>query len=222
MKKNGKGIKKTSKCDVFPQTVYCWGSQCFLGVSALSGMLCLPRWAWFSLLCGLVSHLVFQLVWDAVSASLGLPACLLCCFPSCLPPTKPKRKNMSKFHVRFLDLFGVYGGVTLYDPLEKKKDQCNKVQVAKVWFYCSTENFRTRGYMNPGNCAFTLSRDYFVTAGRPCLLISSPTCGLQDTKYQSHSLVRSAQQMLPESLMVNKIWVIPYIKHGCRCITVSV
>ena len=29
----------------FPQTVYCWGSQCFLSVSALTGMLCLPRWA---------------------------------------------------------------------------------------------------------------------------------------------------------------------------------
>ena len=29
----------------FPQTVYCSGSQCFLSVSALTGMLCPPRWA---------------------------------------------------------------------------------------------------------------------------------------------------------------------------------
>ena len=29
----------------FPQTIYCCGSQCFLSVSALTGMLCPPRWA---------------------------------------------------------------------------------------------------------------------------------------------------------------------------------
>ena len=29
----------------FLQTVYCWGSQCFLSVSALTGMLCPLRWA---------------------------------------------------------------------------------------------------------------------------------------------------------------------------------
>ena len=40
----------------FPQTVYCCGSQCFLSVSALTGMLCPPRWA-----------------------------CLRSCLPPCLP-----------------------------------------------------------------------------------------------------------------------------------------
>ena len=69
---------------VFPQTVYCWGSQCFLSVSALSGMLCPHRWACLSPVSGLVFHL--QLVWDAVSASLGVSP---------------------KFHVRFLQVFGV-------------------------------------------------------------------------------------------------------------------
>ena len=38
------------------QTVYCWGSQCFLSVSALTGMLCPLRWA-----------------------------CLRSCLPPCLP-----------------------------------------------------------------------------------------------------------------------------------------
>ena len=46
---------------VFPQTVYCWSFQCFLSVSALSGMLCLPRWACLSLVSGLVSHVSLQL-----------------------------------------------------------------------------------------------------------------------------------------------------------------
>ncbi len=56
---------------LFPQTVYCGGSQFFLSVSALFVMLCPPRWACLSLVSGLVSQLVFHLVWDAVSASLG-------------------------------------------------------------------------------------------------------------------------------------------------------
>ena len=41
---------------IIPQTVYGWGSQCFLSVSALTGMLCPPRWA-----------------------------CLRSCLPPCLP-----------------------------------------------------------------------------------------------------------------------------------------
>ena len=88
----------------FTQTVYCWGSQCFLSVSALtgmlsaslglppvlsptlspiwSGMLCPPGWSYLSLVCGLVSGLVCHLGWDAVSASLGR---LRSCLPACLP-----------------------------------------------------------------------------------------------------------------------------------------
>ena len=95
---------------VFPPTVDCLslvsnlvsGLVCHLGwddVSASlwsclsldsiwSGMLCLPPWACLFLVSGLVSHLVFQLVWDAVSVLWGLPP---------------------KFHVRFVQLFGVYG-----------------------------------------------------------------------------------------------------------------
>ena len=33
----------------FSPKVYCWGSQCFLSVSALAGMLCPPRWSCLSL-----------------------------------------------------------------------------------------------------------------------------------------------------------------------------
>ena len=74
----------------FPKTVFCWGPQCFLSVSALSGLLCPPPGLCFSclrsrlpalspdfvsrlvpaclsLVSGLVSQLV-SLVWDAVSA----------------------------------------------------------------------------------------------------------------------------------------------------------
>ena len=111
---------------VSSQAVCCWGSLCFLSVSALPGMLCPPCWACLSLAAGLVSHLVFQLVcvrlpglvsqlvfglssqlvshvvfhlvWDAV-----LPAGLGSCVRALgLSP---------KFHVRFVQLFGVYGGV---------------------------------------------------------------------------------------------------------------
>ena len=87
------GSTKKSR-HVFPQTVYFWGSQCFLSVFALSGMLCPPPGLCFSclrsclrsclpaglgccvrlpacvtLVSGLVSHLVSQLVWSAVCAS---------------------------------------------------------------------------------------------------------------------------------------------------------
>ena len=79
----------------FPQTVYCWGSQCFLSVSALTGMLCLPRWACLGSclpphlpsglgccvrLAGLVSGLVSGLV-----CHLGSLGCLRSCLPACLP-----------------------------------------------------------------------------------------------------------------------------------------
>ena len=70
----------------FHQTDYCWGSQCFLSVSALDGMLCPPRWSCLSLVSGLVSQLVSHLVWDAVSASLVLSfSSLRSCLPACLP-----------------------------------------------------------------------------------------------------------------------------------------
>ena len=152
----------------FHQTVYCWGSQCFLSVSALTGMLRPPRWAclrsclpsglgcyvrlaglafflslvlspsfclcfvsylvfylgccvcppWacLFLVFGLVSQLVSHLVWDAVFAFLArLPAQLVSGLLShpvfqlvwcvCALGLSPK------FHVRFVQLFGVYGGV---------------------------------------------------------------------------------------------------------------
>ena len=129
----------------------------FLRVSALPRMLCPPCWACLSLVSGLVSHLVFQLVWDAVSAFLAiypdftrycawacLPACLrsflLACFPCCLPPglgcsvrllglspspaclpsclpaglgCRVRALGLSPNFVRFVQLFGVYGGVIL-------------------------------------------------------------------------------------------------------------
>ena len=87
------------------QTVYCWGSLCFLSVSALAGMLCPPRWSCLysclrsclpaylssglgcclSLVSGLFSQLVSHLVWDAVFASLVLSfSCLWSCLPACL------------------------------------------------------------------------------------------------------------------------------------------
>ena len=85
-------------CLLIPQAVYGWGSQCFLSVSALTGlvfllsavlspvlsailagMLCPPRWA----VSGLVSQLVSHLVWGALSASLVLSfSCLWSCLPA--------------------------------------------------------------------------------------------------------------------------------------------
>ena len=173
----------------FPQTVYCWGSQCFLSVSALTGMLCPLRWAclrsclppclpsglgccvrlaglspvlspslspiWSEMLCpppwsclslvsglvsqllslfclvaclsswaclflvsGLVSQLVSHLVWDAVFAFLArLPAQLvsgLLSHPVFQLVWCVRALGLSpKFHVRFVQLFGVYGGVIL-------------------------------------------------------------------------------------------------------------
>ena len=88
---------------IFPQAVYCWGSQCclkcvlspslfpkqftvgvlnaVLSVSALAGVLCPPRWACLPI-C-LPSGFVFQLGSGAVSASLGLSPNLS---PSVLSP----------------------------------------------------------------------------------------------------------------------------------------
>ena len=104
-KKIGNGVygptSKISKFHVFPQTVYCWGSQCCLkcvrlgwgAVSAslslspvtqfvspfvshltLAGVLCPPRWACLRscLPICLPPGFVFDLGWGAVSASLGL------------------------------------------------------------------------------------------------------------------------------------------------------
>ena len=57
-----------------------------LSVSALAGMLCLPRWSCLSLVSGLVFQLVSHLVWDAVSASPVVSfSCLRPCLPACLP-----------------------------------------------------------------------------------------------------------------------------------------
>ena len=93
-------IKSTGRY-VFPQTVYCWGSQCCLkcvrlgwgAVSAsqslspvsqfvshlalsftLAGVLCPPRWACLRSCLPICfpSGFVFDLGWGAVSASLGL------------------------------------------------------------------------------------------------------------------------------------------------------
>ena len=78
---------------VFPQTVYCWGSHCFL-----SGL---------SLACRLVSHVVSHLVWDAASAFKA-------CLPSCLRWSGMLCRALRlspKFHVRFVQLFRVYCGV---------------------------------------------------------------------------------------------------------------
>ena len=73
-----------------PQTVYCWGSQCCLKCVRLS--------------------------WVAVSASLVLCfSCLKSCLPSCLPAGLGCRVCglglSQEFYARFVQLFGVYGGV---------------------------------------------------------------------------------------------------------------
>ena len=66
----------------------------------------------FELVSGLVSqlvfHLVFQLVWDAVAVSLVLSPS----WYSILSFTgkAETKKQKFKLHVRFLQLFGVYGG----------------------------------------------------------------------------------------------------------------
>ena len=95
---------------IFPQTVYCWGSQCCLkcvrlGWGAVSASLSLSPLSQF-----VSPSFVFHLGWGAVSASLGLSAnlstiwlclspwvgccvrlaelvsCLPICLPICLPP----------------------------------------------------------------------------------------------------------------------------------------
>ena len=81
-----------------------------------SGMLCLPPWACLFLVSGLVSQLVSHLVWDAVFAFLArLPAQLvsgLLSHPVFQLVWCVRALGLSpKFHVRFVQLFGVYGGV---------------------------------------------------------------------------------------------------------------
>ncbi len=208
------------------QTVYGWGSQCFLNVSALTGMLCPPRWACLrsclpsGLGCcvrlaglvfllsavlspvlsailagmpcpprwavsGLVSQLVSHLVWGALSASLGLSfSCLWSCLPLlslfclvaflssgmlCLPPLGLSFSCLwsclplvwdavfaflarlpaqlvfglvahpvfqlglsPKFHVRFVQLFGVYGGVIFMALSSFRKSLANRRHLGKV------------------------------------------------------------------------------------------
>ena len=67
-----------------PQAVCCWGSPCFLDVSALPGVSTLR--ACLSLVSGLVSHPVFKMVWDAVSGFLGLSPILSPVFSASLSP----------------------------------------------------------------------------------------------------------------------------------------
>ena len=94
----------------FPKQFYCWGSQCFLSMFDLSGMLCPPGWACLrSCLPSLVFGLVSELVWDAVSAWACLPSCLRAGLGCCV--RQSGNDINSKFHVRFLYRFGVYGGV---------------------------------------------------------------------------------------------------------------
>ena len=68
---------------LFLQTGYCWGSQCFLGVSALSGMLCPPPW-W----CCVKSQCEFLLL------DIQRPPEV-----RCLDPKKiPKTPNLRRYH----------------------------------------------------------------------------------------------------------------------------
>ena len=81
-----------------------------------SGMLCLPPLGLSFLVSGLVSQLVSHLVWDAVFAFLArLPAQLvsgLLSHPVFQLVWCVRALGLSpKFHVRFVQLFGVYGGV---------------------------------------------------------------------------------------------------------------
>ena len=63
----------------FSPTGYCWGSQCFLSVSALFEMLCPPLWA-----C-LPTRLRS---WLPSSREAGL-GCFACRFPACRQPCLP-------------------------------------------------------------------------------------------------------------------------------------
>ena len=109
----------TARRIFFPKQLRVGILNAFLVVSTLSRMLCPPRPACVSLVSGLVSHVVFQLLWDVFSPFLGLspslsPAlssswsgmlCLLgilssswsgmlrpppwACLPACLPSCLP-------------------------------------------------------------------------------------------------------------------------------------
>ena len=95
-------------------------SSLFCLVACLSsGMLCLPPRACLFLVSGLVSQLVSHLVWDAVFAFLArLPAQLvsgLLSHPVFQLVWCVRALGLSpKFHVRFVQLFGVYGGVIFF------------------------------------------------------------------------------------------------------------
>ena len=92
-----------------------------------SGMLCLPPRACLFLVSGLVSQLVSHLVWDAVFAFLArLPAQLvsgLLSHPVFQLVWCVRALGLSpKFHVRFVQLFGVYGGVISGSPKRWDRD----------------------------------------------------------------------------------------------------
>ena len=85
------GLSPSLSPALFPMLSSSWSGM-LSALLGLSPMLCPPPWVYFTaclqschIVSHFVSHFVFQLVWDAVS----------------------------KFHARFLQLLGVYGGVTL-------------------------------------------------------------------------------------------------------------
>ena len=70
-------LAAVARCLMENKAVYCWGSQCFLSVSALFGMLCcLPTCLPCCLPPGLGCCIPVSPLWALSPA----------CFPSCLPP----------------------------------------------------------------------------------------------------------------------------------------
>ena len=113
------------RCVRLPGVVFLLSS---VSSSIWASMLCPPPWSCLWLVSGFVSQLVYcwgsqcclkcvHLGWVAVSLVLCF-SCLRSCLPSCLPAVLEcgvcGLGLSQEFYVRFVQLFGVYGGVTFF------------------------------------------------------------------------------------------------------------
>ena len=112
-----KTTRSLSSKIVFAQTVYCWGFQCFLSVSALTGLLCPPRWACIS-------------------------ACLRSCLSACLPSSVPAELGCcvclpgcaSRLVVHVVS-HGLGCGVRLLGLVSQLSNFCNCFVCTVVYFF---------------------------------------------------------------------------------------
>ena len=81
------GLSPVLSPSLFPKQFTVGVLNAVLSVSTLAGLLCPPPWSCVSLVSGLVSHLVFQLFWNAASVVWACLKNFMCDLCNCLGST---------------------------------------------------------------------------------------------------------------------------------------